>query len=397
MSDSRNLKDFSRQEIYDLIWSKPVAKVAADFGVSEVTVKNHTNNRRIPRPTPRYWSKIASGIKPRMKPLPPSANDVFEIEAQRRTPKSFALPKSGTPLHPLAAEMVAALKKIKPDDKNLIRLKETNYPEVTVSKELAERAVGAFHVMLNALEPLGIEFKKFHGKYDPGYFRWGHDRLFFTIEEILTDPLQPGRRKRWWEGHSQSQHLFSGYFAITSNDKSWRNNESKEWLETKSNPLERVLSEVISYTRLHFLTKQRKRIQEAIDNKKWAEEYAKRQREWQIEEAIRIQKEKEQSHLKAVQAAAEARKLDLIKAAEWWRRSRSITEFISECERRWKSLSSELNPEQAAWLAWSKEIATGMSPFTAGYPDPSDHGAFDPTTIPFGGPYPTAQNLPPVS
>ena len=64
MSDSRKLKDLSRQELYDLIWSTPVANVAADFGVSEVTVKNHTNNRRIPRPTRRYWSKIAAGIKP---------------------------------------------------------------------------------------------------------------------------------------------------------------------------------------------------------------------------------------------------------------------------------------------------------------------------------------------
>ena len=392
MSDTRKLKDLSRQELYDLIWSTPVAKVAADFGVSEVTVKNHTNNRRIPRPTGRYWSKIAAGIKPRMKPMPPSANEVFEIEAQRRIPKSLALPESGTPLHPLAAEMLAAMKKIKPDYKNLICLKETNFPEVTVSKVLVERVAQTFHVLLKALEPLGIEFTKFPGKHSSGYFRWGHDRLFFTIEEILTDPLAPDRRKRWWEGHGQ--YVFSGFLAISSNDQSWTHRDAKEWLEAKKHPLARVLSEVVSATLLHFLTLQRKRIQDAIDQKKWKEEYEKRQREWEAKEAIRIEKEKEQAHLKAIQTAAEARKSDLIKAAEWWRRSQSITEFITECERKWKEPAGALNPEQLAWLAWAWEIAIGMSPFTVGYPDPLKHGAFDPATVPFGGPYPAAQNLP---
>jgi hypothetical protein len=127
------------------------------------------------------------------------------------------------------------------------------------------------------------------------------------------------------------------------------------------------------------------------------EEYEKRHREWQAEEAVRIQKEKEQAHLNAIEKATSARKLDLIKAAEWWRRSRGLTDFVEECERRWKIPLGLLDPERAAWLAWAKEIAASMSPFTVGYPDPSKHGAFDPSAIPFGGPYPPAQNLPTVS
>jgi hypothetical protein len=59
---------------------------------------------------------------------------------------------------------------------------------------------------------------------------------------------------------------------------------------------------------------------------------------------------------------------------------------------------SELTPEQSAWLAWATGIAETLSPFSAGYPDPLKHGAFDPAAIPFGGPYPSAQNftLPPT-
>ncbi len=163
MSDSRKLKDLSRQQLYDLIWSTPVAKVAADYGVSEAVVKYHCNNRNVPRPTKRHWVNLAAGITPRKKPLPPSVQDVFEIEAQKRVPKVLALPEPGAPLHPLAAEMLAALNKIKPDSRNLIHLKEIRFPEVNVSKASVERAARSFHVLLKALEPLGIEFRKFPG------------------------------------------------------------------------------------------------------------------------------------------------------------------------------------------------------------------------------------------
>jgi hypothetical protein len=395
MADSRKLTDFSRQELYDLIWSTPVTQVAADFGVTEVTVKNHCNNRRVPRPAQRYWKAMAAGGRPRKKPLPPSAQEVFETEAQRRVPKCLALPALGTPLHPLAAELLRVLNKTKPDHKKLIHLKEPSCPEVNISKALAERVAQSFHVILQAVEPLGIEFRKYSGSYNSGYFRRGQDRLFLTIEEVLIDPLSAGRRARWWQWTGTGTP--TGHLAFSFEAHRYQSGEEKEWLETKKHPLERVLSEAVCAVRLHFLTLQRKHIQEVIDRKKWKEDYEKRHREWQAKEAIRIQKEREQAHLNAIAKAIDDRKQDLIKAAEWWRRSRGITDFVEESERRWKIPSGVLDPEQAAWLAWAKEIANSMSPFTAGYPDPPKHGAFDPSTIPFGGTYPPAQNLSPVS
>ena len=111
MSDTRKLKDLSRQELYDLIWSTKVAQLAADYGVTEATVKTHCNNRRVPRPAGRYWRAIAAGGNPPKKPLPPSDQQAFESNAQKPIPKSLSLPDPSQPLHPLAAEMLAALKK----------------------------------------------------------------------------------------------------------------------------------------------------------------------------------------------------------------------------------------------------------------------------------------------
>jgi hypothetical protein len=138
---------------------------------------------------------------------------------------------------------------------------------------------------------------------------------------------------------------------------------------------------------------QKRHAKEAIERKKQKEESEKRYREWRASEAIRLQKEKEQAHVNAIKSVETARRLDLIKAAKSWQVSKTVADYVEECENKWKGSSGELTPEQLAWLTWAKRIFTELSPFSVGYPDPSLHGPFDASAIPFGGPYPTAQNF----
>jgi hypothetical protein len=70
-----------------------------------------------------------------------------------------------------------------------------------------------------------------------------------------------------------------------------------------------------------------------------------------------------------------------------------MSEYIAECEGRWKSHSPELSPQQTAWLTWARQIATATSPFSTGYPDPDNDGTFDADSIPLGGPYPRSRNV----
>jgi hypothetical protein len=391
MSTIRQLSDLSRQELYDLIWSSPVTKVASEFGVSDVAVHKRCIKLYVPRPTCGYWAKIAAGHKPRKKPLPPSAAEVFEQMAQRSVGKILALPKNGAPLHPLASELLDVLSKTKPDFQKRVRLRTPSLPEVNISKSLAERVAQAFHVILHGVEPLGIFFQKFQGKYKSGYFKRGYERLYFYIDEMLVDRFGVERMVQSWEWRESG--VPSGRLAFTYKTQLYGQGEEKQWTETKSVSLERLLPQIVSGIRLHFLELHRRRIQEAIEQKKRCAETEQRWHEYQAKEAIRLQMEKEQKHVNALESVADARKLDVIKAAEWWRLSRAIMEFTDECERRWKAASSELNPEETAWLAWAKEIAGTLSPFSAGYPEPSKHGVFDPSTVPVGGPYPAAQNF----
>lgn len=60
----------TRQELYDLVWSKPMTTVAAQFGVSGSYMARVCAVLRVPRPQRGYWAKLAVGKAPSKPPLP---------------------------------------------------------------------------------------------------------------------------------------------------------------------------------------------------------------------------------------------------------------------------------------------------------------------------------------
>ena len=51
----------SRQELYKLVWSKPVVKIAKEFGISDVAVAKICKKMNIPKPGLGYWAKKKYG------------------------------------------------------------------------------------------------------------------------------------------------------------------------------------------------------------------------------------------------------------------------------------------------------------------------------------------------
>lgn len=60
----------SREVLYQLVWSKPVTKVAAEFGVSGSYLARMCTLLNVPRPERGYWAKLAVGKAPSPQPLP---------------------------------------------------------------------------------------------------------------------------------------------------------------------------------------------------------------------------------------------------------------------------------------------------------------------------------------
>jgi len=86
--DENMTQRFTRQELYDLVWSKPMSKVAAEFGMSDVGFKKHCKKSDIPVPERGYWAKLARGKKVRQPPLPPKRpGERDEVVIHRRSPR----------------------------------------------------------------------------------------------------------------------------------------------------------------------------------------------------------------------------------------------------------------------------------------------------------------------
>jgi hypothetical protein len=60
----------SREELYEQVWSRPMTKVAAEYGVTSTALKKTCDRHQIPTPERGYWAKLAHGKPVRRGPLP---------------------------------------------------------------------------------------------------------------------------------------------------------------------------------------------------------------------------------------------------------------------------------------------------------------------------------------
>ncbi len=390
MTTSRSLSHLSRQELYDLVWSQPTSKLAVEFRVSDVAIAKQCRRLKVPKPSLGYWARVAAGQTPKKQPLPPQANAVLEQIVQKPGPKILRLPDDGATLHPLAADLLKAIKSAKRESYKRAEVREGPLPETAVSKVLAHRVAKAFHVILKGVEPFGIYFTRALGRYGGGQFRKGQDRVYVEIEEVLL--RRDGGREREEIDYPYSYSLpygVSGRLKFSMQTRRFNDETKKVWVEKKGGSLEKTVAEIVAWIRQQFVDAQKRRLQHAIDLERWRVESEKHRIEWEAKEDVRKQEEAKQKHAAALRSVAIARRRALVRAAGWWRIYRTAEDFISAAERRWKDTQQgELTPEQQAWLVWAKSETENLSPFETGYPQPDLDGPFDPVAVEFGGPYP---------
>jgi hypothetical protein len=66
---------FTRQELYDLVWSAPMAKLAVRFGVSGRGLAKICERAHVPVPKPGYWAKVHAGQPMAKVPFPMAVTD----------------------------------------------------------------------------------------------------------------------------------------------------------------------------------------------------------------------------------------------------------------------------------------------------------------------------------
>ena len=94
----------SRQDLYELAWSKPMVELAQDFGISDVALAKRFRKLGIPVPGRGYWARVAAGQTPRRPPLPRRDDEPDAAEPTIDVP-----PPQGVPEDP-GDEILSALR-----------------------------------------------------------------------------------------------------------------------------------------------------------------------------------------------------------------------------------------------------------------------------------------------
>lgn len=66
----------SRDELYDLVWSTPLSRLAHDFDVSDVALAKWCKKLNVPRPGVGYWAKVQAGHRVTKRKLPKATKDL---------------------------------------------------------------------------------------------------------------------------------------------------------------------------------------------------------------------------------------------------------------------------------------------------------------------------------
>ncbi|MDX5365481.1 MAG: hypothetical protein RIE84_14385 [Parvibaculum sp.] len=67
--------EFTRQELYELVWSIPMTKLAERYGISGNGLAKACRKAAIPVPERGYWAKLQAGKKTTRKALPAAKRD----------------------------------------------------------------------------------------------------------------------------------------------------------------------------------------------------------------------------------------------------------------------------------------------------------------------------------
>lgn len=170
---------FTRQEFYDLVWSKPMTHLAKEFALSDVALHKICRKHGIPNPPLGWWAKKAAGKAVQPIPLPElqeGASDRITVAAGeiRNEPEFVSAARENARVSasladadpertpdPIVVRTLAKLRKTKPSTENgLASVGGQGLIKVSAAPASIDRVELALNRLAAALEALNIRLEK---------------------------------------------------------------------------------------------------------------------------------------------------------------------------------------------------------------------------------------------
>ncbi len=373
---------FTREEIYNLVWEKPMSRVAAEYSISDVGLAKLCARHDIPTPPRGYWARLEAGRAPSRPPLPPSKNN-WPIQLRVTRPEeqsgeildklALAIADARKPENRIAVaerlqapcalvrEARAALNDAEPDDLGILK-RPASCIDLRVSRAQLPRALRIADALLNAFANQGWEVVVDDGRT---LVHVGESPIAITIEEALETvelPARPNLTSSYSFHYNRRETMRkpSGHLSIRiwERQQHWNHNQQRNWRGSEKRALEERLNDVIvGMLKLASAVKA-----DVARRERQALEEQERQR--RLQAAL-----DEQRRLRTVLAQEKANLERLLEQAARWRESQNLRRFVEQARERGALTELGLEGQELSeWIQWALQQADRLDPFTPSPP-----------------------------
>jgi hypothetical protein len=369
-----NTTTLAREELYNLVWSEPVSKLAKRFGLSDQGLAKKCARHNIPRPPLGYWAKIQHGYKVSKTPLP--KNDDQYLETVTFWPKPEKKSDEENPIrHQLTDEQLATALSFKFPQRvnhyhesilscrndfssNKDRWGIDNYGRINFSRSVANpgfkvspktfgRACRLLQGMIKLFGSFGWEYVRIKTRYgDKDDWGWkvGEETLRFEIKE-------PSKKVKSEQALNKSRVSSSLYLSVYTRQEYrptgvlefsieiYSPSFQVRWKDNGADLIEDHIADIaISFSKA-FEHERLKSIEREAQHTRWEEEERKRTEKRRL---IEIE---------------EKRREQLIALANRHDTLTKIRNLINEIRSQ-----SEQEEKLSEWLSWAETVVADIDP-----------------------------------
>ncbi len=367
---------FAREELYELVWSKPMSKLAKELGVSDVGLAKACKRIGIPVPGVGYWARLRNGKAVVRASLPPAKMDapaMVEISPSAPRPQPPDLPPEV--VEQIARESAPEWKIRVP--KTLSNLRPIIHAWSEDDRRRAMNVQGGFHGLpslqrrtkterrrLRILSTLFKALEKRGHKVvaDPTSVRHvvlivEGENIEFTLSQRQRQFEEPPTPRRIGKGPGMAHGVKPKVVQRLTDElvlriRSWVGPAVRtEWRDAPDNPLEDQLNNVVIGLLIVAVAVRRHRLE--------LEDYQRRRRAEEIE---RLRQEEVQRE--------EARRMKgLLQRIVQWRQAADIRAYVEAVRDAAKSKDKMIDQGKIEqWTSWALACASEMDPLVSDDP-----------------------------
>lgn len=364
----------SRQTLYDQVWSTPMARLAKEYGISDVALAKICKKLKVPYPGRGYWRRKETGKAVKQLPLPPNSDpgkqavtiyptirpDALEpvseettqrIMAEQTPEQKIEVPDRLGKTHRLLSGHLTEWRSASIDEYGAIRSGSLRQLNIRISPQHLSRGLRIMNTLFAALETRGYQvgiqdgFRKAFGVRINGEpVQFGLEEKFQRIERQEKKNQRPDP----W-GYRRYEYVPTGLLALKITE--WgADGLQKTWSDGKTTKLENCLNDFV------------------VGLLKVAEAVKARRLKQEQEEQLRREAERRRQE-KAVKRQEElARRQALEQEAVNWAKAQQLRTYLSALKDMLTTKHGEIQPGSQAdqWLLWAHQHADRLDPLVAG-------------------------------